>query len=255
MADFTLPESVEVSDPAPDVTELARRFRAFDALHHDLEICVPATGVDFDAVVEALAIERTSEVLDVACGHGGLLWRMARHTGNATGIDLSPWALTRAADVLADRRVTAQLVLGDASRLAAEPRWDRIACIGASWVFHGPAGTWRALRRRLRHGGRIAVGDLRPRAGQPVPGIPTASTIEQLIAELGGHVVAEIVSADDAWDAYGRSVLVAAERHRSDHPDDPAADQRAVARAWVADATQDRERLEFATVVAHFPAP
>ncbi len=61
-----------------------------------------------------------------------------------------------------------------------------------------------------------------------------------------------VVSAADAWDGYQAAVLAAADRHHRRHRPDPLADQRMVARQWVADAERDRAWLDFAVVVAEF---
>ncbi|MDH3498949.1 MAG: class I SAM-dependent methyltransferase [Acidimicrobiia bacterium] len=250
-----LAPSIEIAADIPDVAALARRFRAFDALHHGLEACVPMSGTDLDRVAHFLAVEPHDTVLDIACGHGAMLKRLIGRTSNLTGIDLSPWAIARADRLLASADPRVRLILGDAARLPADRDWTHIICLGASWIFHGFEGTVRALTRRLRPGGTIAIGDLRHRSGSgPAPGaVATATDHRQAVEAAGGSVVDVVVADDEAWDQYSEGVVAAADRYRVQHPGDPSADHRAVAAQYVTDVARDRLTLEFAVVVAIMP--
>lgn len=249
-----LPAGVAADRPDLDVAELAARFRAFEALHDGVDICAPVSAADLDRVAEVLGVQPGHRVLDVACGHGAMLRKLAHMSEFVTGIDLSPWAVRRAAEQLDRQGLRASLVLGDAARLPENPIWDRVVCIGAGWIFHGFTGTCRALSRRLRPRGRLAIGDLRLRPGATVAGgrVPDAAEQRLIVESLGGEVLDEVVSGDNAWADYGAAVLAAAARHRRRHPADPGSDQRALARQWVADAEHDRAWLDFAIVVAEF---
>lgn len=249
-----LPAGVSADKPDLDVAELATRFRAFEALHDGVDICTPLSAGDLDRVAELLGVEPGHRVLDVACGHGAMLRKLAYKSEFVTGIDLSPWAARRAAEELERQGVRASVILGDAAHLAEDPIWDRVVCLGAGWIFHGFTGTCRALSRRLRPGGRLAIGDLRLRPGANAPGgrVPDAAEQRLIIESLGGRVLGDVVSGDNAWSDYGAAVLAAADHHRRRHPADAAADQRALARQWVADAERDRAWLDFAVVVAEF---
>jgi SAM-dependent methyltransferase len=231
---------------------LADRFLPFAALHHGLEINSPISVAMLEEAVAAMKISSTDRVLDIACGNGGLLWRLAERTRGAVGIDLSPWAIEAAAERLEANGVDAQLVLGDAAALPGEPMWDAIACVGAAWIFHGHAGTARALQRRLVHGGVALLGDLRARVRTPDLVVATKEEQHSVIRELGGRVLFDTVSRNTTWDAYGADVLAAAQRFAIEHAGVPAADQRGLADRWIHDALHERDHLEFALTVVRF---
>lgn len=247
-----LPREVSLARPDLDVADLAARFRPFEALHDGLDICSPVSAGDLDRISDLLDIQVGHRVLDVACGHGAMLQRLANRSAYATGIDLSPWAAARAAGLLSRHGLTAAVVLGDAAGLPADPAWDRIVCLGAAWIFHGFEGTCRALSRRLDQPGRLAIGDLRERRPAPTGRVLSGDQQIRIIEDLGGRVLDVIVAADEAWSAYATAVLAAADRHHRRHRGDPLADQRMVARQWVADLERDRSLLDFAVVVAEF---
>ena len=244
-----LPPEVVIQPGTDELAELARRFRPFEALHDGLDIGVPVTPTDLDKTVALLAPQPTDVALDVACGAGAILIRLAERTPHTSGIDLSPWALAAAHRHLASRSAT--LILGDAARLPSERAFDIIACIGASWIFHGFSGTARALARRLRPGGRIAIGDvrLRPGATPPSGALPDGARQAAAFDEAGLEIIGTVVSDAGAWNSYAEAVTAAAQRHHATHRDDPAADQRSVARRWVADMHRDRAFSDFAIVV------
>ena len=63
--------------PGTDVEGEWERFRIFEALHHRMRICNPMTSADLDAVADVLDPQPEQSALDIACGHGELLIRLA----------------------------------------------------------------------------------------------------------------------------------------------------------------------------------
>ena len=141
-----LPPEIRVL-PGTDVEGAWDRFEVFEALHHGMRICNPMTGADLDVVLDALAPHPGERWLDVACGHGELLIRGAERAEIAgVGVDLSPWVLVRSLEAALERKVANRLEwrLGDAHDLGKDERFDIVSCLGASWIWHGFAGTARA---------------------------------------------------------------------------------------------------------------
>jgi SAM-dependent methyltransferase len=193
-------------------------------------------------------------VVDVACGHGELLLRAAERAAIAgVGLDLSPWVLLRARAGAAERvlRGTVEWWLGEGMALPAEVRWDIASCVGASWIWHGFSGTAKALARRLRPGGRVAVGDLRARPDVDVDGaaLGVITEAEQLrtLQALGLTPIAQIVAPDEAWAAYHELVIESADGYEGPAR---ALDAGALAREWMADFERDRRILEWTVWVA-----
>lgn len=229
-----------------DVNEAWDRFQPFEALHHLHTICNPLTSDDLDALIDVLDPTDGDQVLDLACGHGELLHRLTRRVAvGAIGVDLSPWALTHA---LAKSTAVAWW-LGDAAAVPEAPDWDIVTCLGASWIWNGFEGTASALAKRTAPGGRIALGDLRLRSAQvrvTLGDAPEASSLtedEQVDAlrSLGLEPVEQLIPDEAGWRAYHELVIESANAYAAAHPDDPSADHRAMAHAWM---RNDYERLK-----------
>ncbi len=101
---------------------------------------------------------RGGSVLDVGCGDGLLLSRLAPFARRAVGIDLDPTALGRARDRLVGWR-RAELVEADlrqASDGLAGERFDTVTCVAT--LHHVPlVDGLTALRRLLAPGGRLLI--------------------------------------------------------------------------------------------------
>jgi len=89
-------------------------------------------------------------LLEVGCGYGFLLDEARPYFDYRVGIDLSG-AVTRAAE-RADR-----VYQGDLDRLPVEQRFDCILLVSVIEHVHNPVDYLRALRERLRPGGKVVV--------------------------------------------------------------------------------------------------
>jgi len=101
-------------------------------------------------------------ILDVACGTGRLLQQLllAHPQHDYTGLDLSPFYLERASELLAEQKVS--LVNGNAEALPfADASFD---CLTNVFLFHelplrARQNTLREMRRVLRPGGLLVLED------------------------------------------------------------------------------------------------
>jgi len=227
-----LPASVDVLE-GTDVAGVWKRFEIFEALHHSMQICNPMTSENLDAVVEGLAPRDGDQVVDIACGYGELLVRVARQADIAgIGVDLSPWMLVGADRYANDQVPDANLrwVLGDGKHFDFEPT-DIVASLGATWIWHGFEGTARAIAARTRPGGRIAIGDMRLRDGVDHTQVAkehgrvlSIAEHENAITECGVRIIDRIDTADESWDAYIERTRRGATSWRELHPG-PRADE------------------------------
>jgi SAM-dependent methyltransferase len=254
-----LPEDIVVL-PGTNVEAEWERFHVFEALHHSMTICNPMGSSDVDRVIELLGIADGDAVLDIACGHGEMLRRIALAADIVgTGVDLSPWVLVRASERAHVEPLRGSLTwwLGDGAAVPREPNWDVAVCLGGPWIFHGFQGTARALAGRVRPGGRIAIGDLRERddadpdriaalTGKP---LDRASQLAAL-ASAGLDPIEELVVPYPSIMDYQVRVTAAAESYAAAHPGDPATDFRAFARDARADFERDVEVLTWSVWVA-----
>jgi SAM-dependent methyltransferase len=112
--------------------------------------------------------------------------------------------------------VTDQVVFihGDASGYVADEPVDLAGCIGATWIGNGVAGTIDLLRRSLRPGGMLLIGEPYWRREPPdqrtaeachASGKDDFRLLPELIEQFGelGYDVVEMMLADqDGWDRY-----------------------------------------------------
>jgi SAM-dependent methyltransferase len=111
-----------------------------------------------DRIVEALAIEPGSRVLDVACGTGGVALRAALLGADVVGIDISPDQLAKARRAAESEGLEIQLDEGDCQQLPyGGAEVDAVAsAFGAIFAAdHERAAA--ELARVCRTGGRLAL--------------------------------------------------------------------------------------------------
>ena len=130
--------------------------------HDEHAIAAPVGEARAARLLSRLALSPDASAVDLGCGAGAWLIRLAAAapTARLTGVDISATALAEAqeaADLLAcgDR---IEWVEGDAAAVLVG-RHDAVLCIGASHAFGGLDGTLRAVRDRLQPGGRVILGD------------------------------------------------------------------------------------------------
>ena len=133
-----------------------------------------------------------------------------------TGIDMSQLftgqAKLRAEELgVADR---VEFIHADAAGYVAEEKVDVAACVGATWIGGGVAGTIELLAKSLRPGGIILIGEpywlqLPPTEdvakGCQADSISDYLMLPELLVSFGnlGYDVVEMVLADrEGWDRY-----------------------------------------------------
>ena len=110
---------------------------------------------------QAAAVRSGEQVLDLACGTGELLSRIAKETPGAEriGVDLSPKMVERARAKLTDEPNT-RVERADAHDLPfADDTFDVVVCANTFHYFTHPEQVLREVRRVLRPGGRLVLLD------------------------------------------------------------------------------------------------
>lgn len=208
--------------------------------HH--RILNPITDDKLMLVGQVSRIGPGTTILDLACGKGELLCRFAQELGSSGhGVDISevflPHARARAEELGVADRVTFEQ--GDAGAyVAAAHAYDVVSCIGATWIADGLTGTLELMRRALRPGGLLLVGE--PYWAEPPPAEAyevlgfAADEFTSLVGTLDrieslGMDLVEIVLADgDSWDRYYAAQWWTTREWLDANPDDPrASDVRA----------------------------
>jgi SAM-dependent methyltransferase len=217
--------------------DIPRHFTIRESSHR---IHNPLTGTKLATLGEALFLPAGTRMLDLACGSGEMLCTWARDHGvSGTGVDLST-AFLAAADARAhELGVTDRVdfVHGDAAGYVAAQPVDIAACIGATWIGDGVAGTVNLLRRSLNPGGVMLVGEPYWRLDPPDQATVDACFAEekddfrplpellQQFGELGCDVVEMVLADQDSWDRYVAAQWLNIRRWLDTHPDDELADQ------------------------------
>ena len=214
-------------------------FEFFETIERYHTIQNPTSEEKLDLAIRYCGVQDGMRILDVGCGKGWLLRRLASQFDvRATGLEIYPAFAAEArrlaaAENLADR---IQIVEGPALEFHPEPAsFDVVMCIGASFALDSfePALDW--MSRAAKHGGAIALGEVFaktlpyppeiPRGGRADLDYPERSlltTVETMRAHgmpLRGLIEA---SADD-WDRYHSLHWQAGMDWALEHPGHPDA--------------------------------
>jgi len=194
--------------------DLPRIFTIRESSHR---IHNPLTDDKLATLGQALRLQPGARVLDLASGSGELLCTWARdHRITGTGVDISTvftdQARSRAAELgVADR---VEFVHADAAGYVSDDPVDLAACVGATWIGGGVAGTVELLSRSLRPGGLMLIGEPYWRRQPPsddvaracqATGIADFDDLPGLLVrfgELGYDIVEMVLSDQDSWDRY-----------------------------------------------------
>ncbi len=140
------------------------RFEFFASIERYHTFQNPTSEEKLDLAIDYCAIRDGTQILDVGCGKGWLLGRLAaRFDVRITGLEINPILAAEArglvdAGGLSER---IEIVEGPALEFRAEPgSFDAVMCIGASFALGGfePALDWMA--RYTKPGGVIAIGEV-----------------------------------------------------------------------------------------------
>jgi SAM-dependent methyltransferase len=118
----------------------------------------------FEKLCRLLRLEPEAQVLDIACGKGEFLVRLAElYDISGVGVDISPYCIN---DCLRKRQnrianSNVEFIEMDGAKYKPEmpESFDLTMCIGASWVYRGYRGTIRALEKMTKPGGFVMIGE------------------------------------------------------------------------------------------------
>jgi SAM-dependent methyltransferase len=251
------------------VTVDRQRLSSIAHSHHP--IAAPVFGASVNRLLRRARRQPTARILDLGCGEAA--WAMQALAqcpdGHADCVDVSPYALERAAAAAAGRGLADRLTLHehDARRYWPDGDYDLVLCVGSTHVFGGFAETIRQAGRHANADGILLVGE----GFWQVP--PTAQALTALevsaddftdlaglvdTAEKAGWTPMYVHVSDAAeWDNYEWSWIGSVTEWGLDNPGHPdAAAMLALARkhrdAWL---HGYRNVLGFATLVLRRTQP
>jgi SAM-dependent methyltransferase len=215
--------------------DIPRIFNITESAHR---IHNPITPEKLATLGAALRLDSGARVLDLGSGSGEMLCTWARDYGViGTGIDMSQ-LFTKQAKLRAEELGVAdrvEFIHGDATGYVAGEKVDVAACVGATWIGGGVAGTIELLARSLRTGGVMLVGEPYWRTLPPTEDVAKGCLanaisdflmLPELLASFGrlGYDVVEMVLADqDSWDRYEAAKWLTMRRWLEANPDDDLA--------------------------------
>jgi SAM-dependent methyltransferase len=199
--------------------------------HEGIDLMNPLPAAKLDEVLAVLELEHGARVIDLGCGKGELLRRLAaRHEIRGVGIDRSPTLLEEAR-----RRAPAGVtyIVADLTAFATGAPFDLAASLGASVGGYKP--TLARLAGHLRPGGLALLGEgywrREPDAaylealGATRDEMPDYPGLFAAAAEAGLEPRYAVTASTDDFDRYEWSWSLNGERYAAAHPDEPGVDE------------------------------
>lgn len=195
----------------------------------------PFTAQKYATLGQALRMASDTRILDLGSGSGEMLCTWARdHNISGVGLDMSmlfsEQATLRAKELGVTERV--RFIHADATGYIAEEKFDIAACVGATWIADGVAGTVRQLEQSLKPGGIILIGEpywrLMP-ATEEIAQTYGATSVTDFLSlpelvssfdQLGYNVVEMVLADQEGWDRYEAAKWLTMRRWLEANPND-----------------------------------
>lgn len=214
--------------------------RIFTISESEHRIHNPFTAEKYATLGHALRMKPGTRILDLGSGSGEMLCTWARDYGvTGTGVDISPLFTTQAKQRAEELGVSeyVHFIHNDAAGYIDEEKYDVAACIGATWIAGGVAGTIDLLAKSLKPGGIILIGEPYWRQIPATEAIAHACGVSSvadfhslsgLVAffdQLGYDVVEMVLADQQGWDRYEAAKWMTMRRWLEENPDDEFAQE------------------------------
>ncbi|EAZ9187609.1 class I SAM-dependent methyltransferase [Salmonella enterica] len=214
--------------------------RIFTISESEHRIHNPFTAEKYATLGHALRMKPGTRILDLGSGSGEMLCTWARDYGvTGTGVDISPLFTTQAKQRAEELGVSeyVHFIHNDAAGYIGEEKYDVAACVGATWIAGGVAGTIDLLAKSLKPGGIILIGEPYWRQIPATEAIAHACGVSsvadfrplpELVAffdQLGYDVVEMVLADPQGWDRYEAAKWMTMRRWLEENPDDECAQE------------------------------
>ncbi|ADU66787.1 Methyltransferase type 11 [Desulfurispirillum indicum S5] len=212
--------------------DIPRIFNISESAHR---IHNPFTPEKFATLGAVLRLEPGTRVLDLGSGSGEMLCTWARDYGiTGVGIDMSQLFSEQAKLRATELGVADQVAFihGDAAGYVTDEKCGVAACVGATWIGGGVAGTIELLKKSLYTHGIILIGEPFWRQLPPTEevakecfatAISDFLTLPELVAtfdELGYDLVEMVLADQEGWDRYEAAKWLTMRRWLEANPED-----------------------------------
>lgn len=217
--------------------DIPRIFTVSESAHR---IHNPFTAEKYATLGQVLRMVPGTRILDLGSGSGEMLCTWARDHGiTGLGIDMSLLFTEQAKQRAEQLGVSGcvQFIHDDATGYITDEKYDIAACIGATWIANGVAGTIKLLTKSLKPGGIILIGEPYWRQQPATEDIARACgacsaadflSLSDLVSsfDLLNYDVVEMVLADqEGWDRYEAAKWLTMRRWLEANPDDDFAQE------------------------------
>lgn len=214
--------------------------RIFTISESEHRIHNPFTAEKYATLGHALRMKPGTRILDLGSGSGEMLCTWARDYGvTGTGVDISPLFTTQAKQRAEELGVSeyVHFIHNDAAGYIGKEKHDVAACVGATWIAGGVAGTIDLLAKSLKPGGIILIGEPYWRQIPATEEIAHACGVSsvadfrplpELVAffdQLGYDVVEMVLADPQGWDRYEAAKWMTMRRWLEENPDDECAQE------------------------------
>lgn len=204
--------------------------------HATHAFCSPVSPANFDRLVARAGLRPGDRVLDLGCGKGEMLLRLAREAGvGGVGVDVNPTFLEQGRLAAAAAGLGPEIVefrcQSAAATLAEGHRYDLVLCVGSTHALGGYPAILTALHQIIVRGGHALLGEgfwqqtpapeyLAFLGAQPSDYQSHAGNLATATA-AGWQTVDAAVSTPADWDDYEDRYAANVQRYVAAHPDDP----------------------------------
>jgi SAM-dependent methyltransferase len=180
-----------------------------------------------------LRLRPGSKLIDFGCGYAEALVLWAEHFGIVgIGVDVREQACERAREKVVRRGLTERLeiVCRNGNDYPFQERhFDAATCLGASFIWGGFKQAIRAMRRAIRRGGRLGIGEeywlrdsVPPDYARQATSVYSEYELLQIARSEGFDIEHVVRASDDDWARYESDRwhgLIQWLEENTDHPD------------------------------------